>query len=237
MKITKKQLMELYDELYAIYGPQYWWPANSPWEVCVGAILTQNTNWNNVEKAITNLKNANLLPNQGEGEGRSPGVLECESYGVGETEFCNVDYPTRLFTSNSDDIAQLIRPSGYFNMKSKRLVSMAEWWLKNGNIEYKNEDISELRTSLLQINGVGPETADTIILYAFNLPVFVIDTYTKRVCNAYINTPDNIDYNELQEIFMNNLPHKTQLFNEFHALIVRISKEKEWKQILSGKFC
>ncbi len=222
--ITKKPLIELYNSLFDLYGPQYWWPANSQWEVCVGAILTQNTNWKNVEKAIINLRNADLLPNRGEGED--------QKFLTTTAKFANSHrstYPKKLLSKDVEEIAPLIRPSGYFNMKSERLHSIAKWWLKNSeNIINSTPlpDIHSLRDSLLSVNGVGPETADTIILYAFNLPVFVIDTYTKRVCNKYLNTPIDIDYSELQKIFMDNLPNNATMFNEFHALIVQHAKQK-----------
>ena len=116
---------------------------------------------------------------------------------------------------------------------------MAEWWLRNSDknsLKYTKNDISPLRASLLRINGVGPETADTIILYAFNLPVFVVDTYTKRISNIYLKASPDISYDDLQSLFMQNLPHKRKLFNEFHALIVRLGKEKEWQSKLQDFF-
>ena len=239
-KDTKKLLMGLYNALFDLYGPQNWWPADSPWEVCVGAILTQNTNWGNVEKAILNLINADLI-----GKGvRSSEVLKCSSSGGGSSEVLkysssgvDVDYTEKLLKTDHEKIADLIRPSGYFNLKTKRLLSLAEWWLENqhhGLTKYKIIDIPTLRDSLLQIHGVGPETADTIILYAFNIPSFVVDTYTKRICSVYLKTPVDIDYDQLRSIFMLNLPHDSDLFNEFHALIVCLGKQKQWKTILKN---
>ena len=231
----KKQLMHLYNALSSLYGPQHWWPAESQWEVAVGAILTQNTNWTNVEKAIVNLKKNKILA----GEGR--GVANCSNSSFPDiTDPVNKIYPEKLLETPSEEIAELIRPSGYYNMKSKRLRFMAEWWLKNHNknsLKYREKDIPALRTSLLRINGVGPETADTIILYAFNLPVFVVDTYTKRISNVYLNTSPDISYDDLQSLFMGNLPHERELFNEYHALIVRLGKEKNWQTELQDSYC
>ena len=230
----KQRLIQLYDKLFARYGPQYWWPANSEWEVVVGAILTQNTNWKNVEKAINNLKNNNLLSGEG-------GAINSFTTPIPNLKNpVNKIYPEKLLSTETDDIAQLIRPSGYYNMKAKRLKNIAEWWLSS--IAQKSQgyicnDINFLRDSLLQVNGVGPETADTIILYAFQLPVFVIDTYTKRIASFYINTSEKISYDDLQMIFMQNLPHDSVLFNEFHALIVSLGKEREWKRILRDELC
>ena len=216
-----KHLMHLYENLLRFYGPQHWWPAKTRWEVCVGAILTQNTNWGNVEKAILNLKNAGFLMREGE-----QSELQSEK---------SQKYPEKLLLSTHDEIASLIRPSGYFNIKAKRLHSIAEWWLnntKNGALNQYSNDPIQLRDSLLQVNGVGPETADTITLYAFNLPIFVIDTYTKRVSSIYLKTPIDIKYDDLQFIFMRNLNPDPELFNEFHALIVKLAKEKDWQAIL-----
>ena len=230
----KQKLLQLYDKLFSRYGSQCWWPADSEWEVVVGAILTQNTNWKNVEKAIANLKNNNLLS----GEGGSINSFTTPSPDLKNS--INRIYPEKLLSTETDDIAQLIRPSGYYNMKAKRLKNIAEWWLSSIVKKpqgYIRNDINSLRDSLLQVNGVGPETADTIILYAFQLPVFVIDTYTKRIASLYLNTSEKISYDNLQMIFMQNLPHETELFNEFHALIVSLGKEREWKRILCDELC
>ena len=230
----KQKLIYLYDRLLSFYGPQKWWPADSEWEVVVGAILTQNTNWKNVEKAITNLKNSKLLLGEGGFINSSTSPIPNLKNSINRT------YPEKLLLSATDDIAELIRPSGYYNMKAHRLKNMAEWWLDCISKKphgYALNEINDLRDSLLQVNGVGPETADTIILYAFQLPVFVIDTYTKRIASMYINTSEKISYDDLQMIFMQNLPHETELFNEFHALIVSLGKEREWKRILQNELC
>lgn len=210
---THKLLMRLYNSLLDRYGHQEWWPADSPWEVCVGAILTQNTNWNNVEKAILNLKNADLIGKGGKSSN-----------------------PNAFLDIEPSIIAELIRPSGYFNLKTKRLLALAEWW-KDNTLNDKfikpGIELNYLRKELLKVYGVGEETADTIILYAFNLPSFIIDTYTKRISSVYLNSSMNVRYEELQSIYMDNLPHDPSLFNEFHALIVRLAKEKEWKEIIN----
>jgi len=181
----------IYDTLYNAYGEQYWWPADSFEEIIIGTILTQNTNWTNVEKAIANLKRAQLC---------------------GLSQIANADH---------ERLAALIRPSGYFNQKAKRLQIVARA-IDVSNIE--NADLWESRKQLLSINGIGPETADSILLYAFNKPIFVVDTYTKRMFMRLGLKLDNYSYETIQTSFMNNLEHDVQLFNEYHALIVRHCK-------------
>lgn len=197
-----------------MYGPQDWWPGDTQWEVCVGAVLTQNTNWKNVEKAILNLKKARLL---GKGEG------------TGRPDY----YPKKLLNTPIEDLANLIKPSGFFNIKTKRLLSVTHWWLQKTKDDIPiTKDIDRLRESLLEVKGIGPETADSILLYCFDLPSFVIDAYTKRICSIYLNTPIDINYHELQAIFMNSLSLDHKLFNEFHALLVQLGKQKDWKEIV-----
>jgi len=181
----------------ARYGPQNWWPAQEPFEVIVGAILTQSAAWGNVEKAIANLKSAKAL---------SPGVLR------------------RLPLS---ELARLIRPCGYYNAKALKLKSFA-YWLGNHYTDDLNQllatDTHDLRQQLLSIHGIGQETADSIILYAANKPIFVIDAYTRRIINRIGLAPDNNSYTAYQAFFMDNLPTDTQLFNEYHALLVCLAK-------------
>ena len=193
----RSQLLTLYQRLYDAYGPQHWWPAESPLEVMIGAVLTQNTNWLNVEKAIVNLKDAQ--------------VIELNSlYEIEETE-----------------LAELIKPSGYFNVKSRRLKNLFAWLIENGGIEkLSNWTTEDLRTGLLSVNGVGPETADDIILYAFNRPVFVVDAYTRRLLTALDLIEGNETYEVLRALFEDVLKPDPLLFNEYHALIVRHAKEK-----------
>ena len=152
----RSTLLEIYQRLYECYGPQHWWPADSPFEVMVGAILTQNTSWSNVEKAINNLKEADAL---------------------------NVH---TLIELPEENLAKLIRPSGYFNIKSKRLKHFVHWFEAEGRFNgLKELDDQTLRNQLLEVNGIGPETADDILLYAFERPVFVIDSYTRRLLRVF----------------------------------------------------
>lgn len=194
----KNDIKELYEKLFELFGPQDWWPADTPWEVAVGAILTQNTNWSNVEKAISNLKKQKILSPQK--------ILNCEIRTLEEA----------------------LKPSGYFRMKSIRLQNLAKWWIenvKNNKPTALKKGIKFLRNSLLSVNGVGRETADSILLYSFDIPIFVVDAYTRRIASRHFQINYNIDYDELQKIFTENLPKEAKLFNEYHALIVRVGKE------------
>lgn len=197
MTHTRKQLEELYRRLFTSYGPQHWWPADNPFEVMVGAILTQNTAWTNVEKAIQNLKQAKAL---------------------------NIHSIIELADA---ELSALIRPSGYFNVKTKRLKNYTHWFVEQGR--YKGLDQYtdlDLRQRLLSVNGIGPETADDILLYAFERPVFVIDTYTRRLLiKSQLITGDE-SYETLRQMFESALDQEVPLFKEYHALIVRHAKEK-----------
>lgn len=184
--------------LYKKFGPQHWWPGDTPFEVAVGAILTQNTNWSNVEKAITNLKKARAL---------SAAAMSRLSH---------------------EELAALIKPAGYFNVKAKRLRSFLDFL----NSEYsgsissmKKADAVVLRHQLLGVNGIGPETADSILLYALDKPVFVIDAYTKRILSRHGIMEADADYNQYQQLFHASFENDTRLFNEYHALIVRLGKD------------
>ncbi|MFH0732935.1 MAG: endonuclease III domain-containing protein [Candidatus Omnitrophota bacterium] len=183
--------------MFKIYGPRNWWPANSPFEVIVGAILTQNTSWRNVDKAIRNLKKKRKL---------SPRAL----HNIGKTE-----------------LASLIRPSGYYNIKAKRLKSFIDFLFKKHKGSLKSlfsGAAGSLRAKLLNINGIGPETADSIILYAANKPVFVVDAYTKRILQRQGLIKKSASYEKVQQLFEGNLPKSSRLFNEYHALIVEHAK-------------
>ena len=195
--MKQAQLMTIYQSLLGAYGSQNWWPADSIFEVMVGAVLTQNTDWANVEKAITNLKCSACL---------------------------SLD---RILATSDDDLAQLIRPSGYFNIKARRLKNLCKWMAENGG-ESKLADIDTvtLRSSLLNVNGVGPETADDIMLYAFERPVFVIDAYTRRLFAKLGLIEGSEPYEQLQQIFEAELEPDVSLFNQYHALIVRHAREK-----------
>ncbi|TAN60973.1 endonuclease III domain-containing protein [bacterium] len=194
----RKNLEGIYDKLYRCFGPQDWWPGDGPFEVIVGAILTQNTNWQNVSRAIDNLKRAKVLT------------------------------PQKLHSLPLNKLARLIRPSGYFNIKAKRLKSFLNFLFKNyqGKLEKMfSLPLDELRQEILSVKGIGPETADSILLYAGNYPVFVVDAYTKRIFSRKKLFCEDVDYHRAQEIFMGNLKKDVQLYNEYHALIVRLGKD------------
>ncbi|MBW2608969.1 MAG: endonuclease III domain-containing protein [Deltaproteobacteria bacterium] len=188
----------MFDLLLNHFGPQYWWPGETVLEIMTGAILTQNTNWKNVEKAIGNLKKENLLSVEA------------------------------LRAISRTSLAEKIRPAGYFNVKAGRLKNLIDFIVKRYKGDLKgllNEETVGLREGLLTVKGVGPETADSIVLYAAQRPVFVIDTYTHRILNQHGLADDQATYYDLQELFMDNLPEDVMLFNEFHALIVKTGKE------------
>jgi endonuclease III related protein len=190
-------LPDIYHKLSHTFGPQHWWPGDTPFEIAVGAILTQNTNWGNVEKAIRNLKKQKSL---------SAKVLH--EMPVGE-------------------LAALIRPAGYFNIKTQRLKSFINFLVKehHGSMKkMKSGETQLLREQLLSVNGIGPETADSILLYALEKPVFVIDAYTRRVLSRHHILDERRSYNEFQALFHDALGKNMQLFNEFHALFVQVGK-------------
>lgn len=187
-----------FDILLSTFGHQFWWPGDSPWEIALGTVLTQSTNWHNVEQAIDNLKCNDLLS------------------------------PQLTLLTPHEQLAKAIRPSGFFNLKTQRLQALATWWLdyvtSDNNLSQPDISTAELRNSLLKINGIGPETADSIMLYAFNRPIFVIDAYTRRFASRHLNIPANIEYDTMQNIFMENLPKEVKIYNEYHALIVYNAK-------------
>ncbi len=193
----KTDLINIYQKLYQFFGPQHWWPGETPFEIAVGAILTQNTNWGNVEKAINNLKKQNTLSAKA------------------------------IHEMPAKELSKLIRPAGYFNIKAKRLKSFIEFFMDNyqGSMKrMKNGDTHSLREKLLSINGIGPETADSILLYAMEKPVFVIDAYTKRVLSRHGIMEHDKCYEKFQELFHSSLKNDVRLFNEYHALFVRVGK-------------
>jgi endonuclease III related protein len=187
-----------FDSLLKTFGHQNWWPGDSPWAIAVGAVLTQNTNWNNVEKAIINLKRRALLS------------------------------PQSMLDASHEQLSNAIYPSGFFNLKTRRLQALLKWWTENtsdtGKLKQTNILTKDLRNSLLAINGIGKETADSIILYSFNRPVFVIDAYTRRIAARHLGISADINYDAMQNIFMENLPEDVQLYNEYHALMVYNAK-------------
>lgn len=189
--------MTIYKTLYKAFGPQHWWPGETPFEIAVGAILTQNTNWGNVEKAIYNLKVA--------------GVLSAK----------------KLHAMPANKLALLIRPAGYFNVKARRLKAFMDFLVNDfrGNMKkMKNEDMHMLREKLLSVNGIGPETADSVLLYALEKPIFVIDTYTKRVLSRHKIMERDQPYEAIQRLFHSSLKRDVKLFNEYHALFVKVGK-------------
>jgi len=197
--MNENKFTEIYSLLYDHFGPQGWWPGDSPFEIMVGAVLTQNTNWGNVCKAIFQLKEAEML-----------------------------SFPA-LAALPVDELAQLIKPSGYFNIKAKRLKNLLQMITEryNGKLElFIEEDLSTGRDALLSVKGIGPETADSILLYAANHPIFVVDTYTYRIFSRHFLVAEESDYYySLQEAFHDRLPAQSVLFNEYHALIVTLGKD------------
>jgi len=191
----KKVLRDLYIEMLATHGHQHWWPAQTPYEVMVGAILTQNTNWKNVEKAITNLKMAKCLS------------------------------PYRILGMHKRRLEKLIRSSGYYKQKAERLKAATKKWLELRN---SKAHTMKLREEWLSVNGIGKETADSILLYAFERPVFVVDAYTKLFCSHHCLF-EGKEYEEYKSFFEAHLPPSVPLFKEYHALIVEWAKEQKRK--------
>ena len=189
--------MDIYERLLKAYGPRRWWPGESPFEVMVGAILTQNTSWKNVEKAIRELDARRVLTPEG---------------------------IHRLKTS---DLASLIRSSGFYRVKADRLKAFVDFLFEEfeGKIErMKKEPLEGLRKRLLKVKGIGQETADSILLYALQKPMFVVDAYTRRVLSRHGMISNRASYEEVQELFMKHLPPDGKLFNEYHALLVHVAK-------------
>lgn len=205
----RQTLEEVYHSLLSRYGSQHWWPADEPFEVIVGAILTQATAWGNVEKAISNLREAVAL---------NPAILR------------------RL---SLEQLAQLIHPCGYYKAKALKLRAFAEHMISyNDSLDGLFAlDTDHLRGELLAIYGIGEETADSIILYAARKPVFVIDAYTRRILYRLGLAPEEDDYASLQALFMDNLPHDEALYNEYHALLVRHGKGTCRKRPLCSHCC
>lgn len=189
-------LRVLYQGLLAQYGAQPWWPAETAFEVVVGAVLTQNAAWSNVEKAIAQLK--------------SKGLLALDA----------------ILASDHDALAAAIRPSGYFNIKAKRLRNLCEYLAARGGLEaFAGLPLADQREGLLGVNGVGPETADDILLYALEQPVFVIDTYTRRLLQRYRLASGEEPYESLRAGFERALQGDVHTYQQYHALIVMHAKE------------
>ncbi len=191
-------LRAIYHKLFSVYGPQHWWPARTPFEVCVGAILVQNTNWQNVERAIENLRRERVL------------------------EF------SRLYCLSLERLKFLIRPAGYFNVKALRLKNFLDFLHENYKGELKGLAAKPwplARAELLSVNGIGHETADSILLYALHKPVFVVDAYTKRLLLRHGFTEEARDYASMQNLFMAHIDPDPVVYNEYHALIVQFGKQ------------
>ena len=192
-------LQQVFDALFEAYGHQHWWPGETPFEVMVGAILTQNTAWTNVERAIANLRENDCVD------------------------------PERILQTEPAQLADWLRPSGYFNIKAQRLRNFCRWYLNEGGYgRLKRWDTHRLRRALLSVKGVGPETADDMLLYAFERPVFVIDAYTRRLLTRLGLASGEESYEALRaefETFFGREPKNVDLFNEYHALIVQHAKD------------
>jgi endonuclease III related protein len=192
------QLRQAYDQLLATFGPQNWWPGESPFEIMVGAVLVQNTAWRNVERAIANLRDAGLME------------------------------PHALYAVPAAELAELIRPAGYYQVKARRLRNLLQLVVEqyDGALDAMfSTDVGTLREQLLSINGIGPETADAILLYSGGLPSFVVDTYTHRVLARHGWIDYDVQYHEIKDLFESALPADAPLYNEYHALLVRVGKE------------
>ncbi len=194
------RLFDIYHRLLDHFGPLHWWPAESPFEVIVGAVLTQNTAWTNVEKAIANLRASELLTLQ-----------------------ALLDLPEA-------ELAERIRSSGFYMVKAKRLRALLQWLGEDWEDRLAGGDLEELRTVLLAIDGVGAETADSILLYAANRPTFVVDAYTRRILDRIGIEPSALTYEGYRRLFLDNLPRDASLFNEFHAQLVYLGKHYCRKQ-------
>jgi endonuclease-3 related protein len=193
----------------AAYGPQNWWPAEGPFEVMVGAILTQSAAWSNVNKAVANLKAANALS------------------------------PEAIRNLPLSELAPIIRPCGYFNAKAVKLKILAEWFSSHGD-DIENlyaADTDSLRRELLSVHGIGQETADSILLYAVDKPVFVIDAYTRRIVSRLGLLTEKEGYDDYQRLFTANLGADAPLFNEYHALLVKLAKDACRKKPLCRRCC
>lgn len=195
---TARILRRFFEALYRAYGPQHWWPARSPTEVVIGAILVQNTNWRNVEAAIAQLREAGLI-----------------------------DWRA-LRDATPRKLASLIRPAGTYRVKAERLKNFVRWlWREyDGDLtRLGSVPLCELQPQLLSVNGIGRETADSIILYALDRPTFVVDAYTARIASRHGLIEPDVGYDPLKALFEDRLPRNVQLYNEYHALLVAVGKQ------------
>ena len=200
-------IRKLFDRLFELYGEQHWWPCRSGrrWEIVAGAVLVQNTAWGNVEKALANLETAGILA------------------------------PDRVLALPDDELRELIRPAGFFTAKCAYLKAVAAFFLAREAEFLKSDDVPALRRRLLAVNGIGKETADDILLYAYKKPVFIIDAYTRRVAARHLGLDGTLPYEELQAIFMDALPPDAELFGEYHALILALGKDSCRKSGCGGR--
>ena len=195
MKSKKQRYDDIYRRLHAHFGHRDWWPGDTPFEIMVGAVLTQNTAWVNVERAIANLKQADALSAEA------------------------------IVAAHHKTLAKWLKPSGYFNVKAKRLRAFCTWYLERGGFQELNGlDTQTLRDGLLSVNGIGPETADDMLLYAFERPVFVIDAYTRRAFSRLGVVNGDEGYEPLRRGFERALGPDVALFNDYHAQIVALGK-------------
>ena len=190
-------ILRLFHALFDIYGEQHWWPCKSgrQWEIVAGAILVQNTAWGDVEKALANLEAAGWMS------------------------------PERILATSDDELREAIRPAGFFMQKCAYLKAIAEFFIANEAEYLASNDVPALRKRLLAVKGVGRETADDILLYAFKEPVFIIDAYTRRVAVRHLHLDGKLPYDKLQKIFMDALPPDVELYGEYHALILALCKD------------
>ncbi len=203
-------MYDVYQRLFDALGPQQWWPGETPFEVMVGAVLTQNTNWKNVEKAIRNLREADLLQ------------------------------PAALHDVPPEELEELLRPAGYFRVKARRLQSLLTFLMDRygGSLDAMfATDPATLREQLLTLNGIGPETADSILLYAGGMPVFVADAYTYRILARHGWIEPEADYHQIQDFLQSRLPTDPVVFNEFHALLVYVGKHYCRKRAAQCESC
>lgn len=195
--VTEEKLLSIYKKLLTMYGHQQWWPADGPFEVMLGAILTQNTNWSNVEKALLLL--------------RQQVPLTADA----------------ILSLSNTDLEICLKPSGYFRIKTQRVQNYCRWYLEQGAYAgLDNSSTSQLREQLLKVQGIGPETADDILLYAFNRPVFVIDAYTRRLLQRLDLIQGQEKYECCRQLFETQLPKSVDLYKQYHALIVIHAKQR-----------
>lgn len=208
--MRRTPLRIIYRRLFDAFGPQRWWPAESPFEMMLGAILTQATNWHNVEQAIARLKRTGPLQ------------------------------PRRLVAMPSSRLERAIQPSGYFRQKARRVKAFSRWYVTRygGNIRRMfRTPWSRLRGELLALHGIGPETADSMLLYAGHQPVFVVDAYTTRVFRRHRIIQAGSTYEQVQRVAMRELPAQTTLYNEFHALLVAVGKGYCHRRVPNCEHC